>query len=137
MKNLMVAFTLFVLGRIYPFWANFVEKIRIVSLSWNLVPLVPILIRICIIQCFTILFLVIFGPKIQIVSLRWNSVQSLIQICRIWWKYLFSANLVQKVKIVSLSWNLVLILIRTWRIERLCLFFLLSNGSILFLENLF
>ena len=64
MKNLMVAFTLFVLGRIYPFWANFVEKIRIVSLSWNLVPLVPILIRIFKIQwwcSFYLFYNTLFG----------------------------------------------------------------------------
>ena len=59
-----------VLDRKYPFWRNLVQKIKIVSLSWNLVPR---LIRICIIQhwCFLFLFsaentfLVKCGSKIQ------------------------------------------------------------------------
>ena len=34
----MVMFTFFVLDRTHPFWGNLVQKIKILSLSWNLVP---------------------------------------------------------------------------------------------------
>ena len=57
------------------------KKIRMVSLSWNLVPR---RIGICRIQWYCLLFLFKTGNT------------------------LFWANLVQKLKIVSLSWNLVL-----------------------------
>ena len=60
----------------HPFWANLPQKIKIVSLSWNLVPR---LIQICKIQwwCF---FFSIFDRK-----------------------YIFWANLVQKIEIASLN----------------------------------
>ena len=38
MKNSVVVFTFSVLDRKYPFWANFILKNKIVSLSWNLIP---------------------------------------------------------------------------------------------------
>ena len=72
-----------------------VQKVKIISWSWNLV---PTLIRICRIQlwcslfCFWVemLFLGKFGPKDEIVSSRWNSRFKLFQICRIqWWRSLF------------------------------------------------
>ena len=62
-----------------PLWANLVQNIKIISLSWNLVPR-PIWI--CRIQWWCSLFFVLD------------------------WKYFFWANLVQQTKIVSLSWNL-------------------------------
>ena len=37
-QNSKVVFTFSVLNRKYTFWANLVQKIKIVSLSWNLVP---------------------------------------------------------------------------------------------------
>ena len=36
--NSMVTFTFSVLDQKYPFWANLVQKYKIVCLSWNLVP---------------------------------------------------------------------------------------------------
>ena len=38
MQNSMVMFTPSVFDRKYPFWTNLVQKVKIVSLSWNLVP---------------------------------------------------------------------------------------------------
>ena len=54
MQNSMVEFVLFVLHWKYPFWVNLVQKIEIVSLSWNVVPR---LMRICRIQWRCSLFL--------------------------------------------------------------------------------
>ena len=47
MHNSMVKFTFFVFGRKYPFFANLVQNVKIISLSWNLV---ASLIQICKIQ---------------------------------------------------------------------------------------
>ena len=57
MQNLIVVFILFVSDWKYLFWTNSVQKIIIVSLSWNLG---PILIRICRIQWRCSLFLFFF-----------------------------------------------------------------------------
>ena len=62
----------------YLFWVNLIQKLRIISLSWNFVPR---LIKICRILWWCSLFLFStgysfldkFGPKkIKIVSLIWN-----------------------------------------------------------------
>ena len=89
----------------YPFWANLVQKIKIVSLSWNLVPK---LIRIW---------------RILMVVFTFSVFRQ---------KYPFWPNLVQKIKIASLSWNLALRLIPVCRIWWWRSFFLFSTGSILF-----
>ena len=78
------------------FWANLAQKIKIVSLSWNLVPM---LIWICKIQrgcslfpfsTVNIFFWANFVQKIKIVSLNWTLVPRLIRICTIqWWCWLF------------------------------------------------
>ena len=47
MQNSMAMFIFFVFDRKYLFWANLVQKVKIISWSWNLVAR---LIRICIIQ---------------------------------------------------------------------------------------
>ena len=47
MQNSMMLFICFVFEWKYPFWVNLVQKIKIISLSWNLV---PTLIRICRVQ---------------------------------------------------------------------------------------
>ena len=96
MQNSMVMFTFSVSKWKYPFWANLVQKIKIVSLCWNLA---PSLIWICRIQwwCWLLPFLAgnvlygeIWSKKIKIVSLCWNLGPRLIQICRIqWWCSLF------------------------------------------------
>ena len=68
-QNSMVLFTFSVFNRKYPFWVSLVQKLKIVSFSWNLV---PGLIRICKIQWWysfffrpEIPFLGKFGPKNQ------------------------------------------------------------------------
>ena len=38
MQNVMVTLTFSVLNQNYPFWENSVQKIKIVTLSWNFVP---------------------------------------------------------------------------------------------------
>ena len=88
MQNSMMLFTFVEWKRL--FWANLVQKIKIVTLSWNLV---PTLIRIYRIQWWCLFFFV-FDRK-----------------------YLFGVNLVQKIKILVLSWNLVPTLIWTRRIQ--------------------
>ena len=67
MQNLVVVLTLFIFDQKNPFWVNLIQKIRTVSISWNLVHR---LIRICIIQHFLhfwpeVFFLGKFGLKIQ------------------------------------------------------------------------
>ena len=73
----------------YPFYANLVQKVKIVSLSWNLV-----------------------ARLIQIYRIQWWC--SLFVLNQ---KYLRWANLLQKFKIVSLRWNLVPRLICVCRIQ--------------------
>ena len=58
MQNSIAVFTFFVFDQKCPFWINFVQKIKIISLSWNLV-LTPI--RICRIQWCCSLFLFLNG----------------------------------------------------------------------------
>ena len=95
----------FVFDRKYPFWANLVEIVNIVNLSQNLASR---LIRICRIQCYCSLFLILTGNT------------------------LFWANLFQKIKIISLNWNLVPRLIRIWRIQWWCsLFLFLTRNTLL------
>ena len=120
MQSPMVVFTFCVLDWKHPFWANLVQKLNIVSLSWNLV---SILIRICRIQfCLHCLyfrmetpFLGRFGPKNQ------N--------CQFKLKFGTYTNsnmqnsAVQKIKIVRLSWNLVPRLIWTCRTQWWCSLF--------------
>ena len=122
MQNSMMLFTFLVFDRKSFLCANLVEKVKISSLSWNLVLR---LILICRIRWWSSLFLFLTGntlfgqirpKKIKIVNLSWNFVDSLIQICRIQWccsifsfsiEIPFCANLVQKMKIISLRWNLL------------------------------
>ena len=54
MQNSMVMFTFSVFDRKYPFWGNWVQKVNIISWSWNLVLR---LIQICRIQWWCSLFL--------------------------------------------------------------------------------
>ena len=95
LQNLIVKFAFSVFNWIYPFWANLVQKIKIVSFSCILVPR---LIRICRVECWFPFFLCVFfccrsdlpflakfAPKNHVCEfkLKVNSVQSLIRICRI------------------------------------------------------
>ena len=131
------------------FCANLVQKIRIVSLSWNLV---PTLIRICRIQWCCLLFLFLTGntlfgkmsPKIQNFLFKvkcdtwtsWKMQNSmvLINFSALGWEYIFWVNLVQKIKIVRVNWNLV---IPIWTIEWWSLFFFVFDRKYRFLENFF
>ena len=61
MQNSMVVFTFSVSDRICPFCANLVQKIKIFSLSWNLI---PTLIQICWIYRWCSLFPFSTGNKI-------------------------------------------------------------------------
>ena len=139
MQNSMILFTFFVFEWKYPFWANLVQKVKIISWSWNLVAR---LIRICRIQwccslfCFwvEIPFLGKFGPKnqnchfkLKIGTYTNSNMQNsmiLFTFFVLERKYPFWANLFQKIKIVTLSWNLAPTLIRICRIQWWCLFFL-------------
>ena len=76
MQNSVTLFTFFIFDWKYPFCANLVQNVKIVSLSWNLVPR---LVRIWKIQSWCSLFLFLIGNT------------------------LLGENFVQKVKIVSLK----------------------------------
>ena len=76
--------------RKYHFWAHLAQKIKIISLSWNLVP-----------------------RLIQISRIQWW--YSLVFVSD--WNSPFWSNLVQKNKIVSFSWSLLSGLIRICRIQ--------------------
>ena len=58
MHNSMVMFNFSVFDWKYPFWTNLVQKVKIISWSWNLVPR---LIRICRIQWWCWIFLFLIG----------------------------------------------------------------------------
>ena len=125
MLNSMMLFSFFVFEWKYPFSTNLVQKIKIFTLSWNLV---PTLIRACRIQWWCsffsfwseIIFWDKFSPNSKNYQLRLkygtytnsNMQNSMMLFTFFEWKCLFLANLVQKVKIISWSWNLVLALIQ-------------------------
>ena len=105
MQNSMGMFTFSVFNTKHFFWANLIQKIKIVNLTWNLVPK---LIQKCRIQWECSLFLFSMGNTF------------------------FWANSVQKIQIVNLIWNLVLALIQIYRIQCWCSLFLFSSESTLF-----
>ena len=141
-------FIFFVFEWKYLFWANLVQKVKIISWSQNLVAR---LIRICRIQwyyslfCFwvEIPFLGKFGPKSQNCHFKLkigtynnsNMLNSMVMYIFFVFdqKYPFGANLVRKVKIISWSWNLVPRIIRTCRIQWCCsLFCFFLSGNTFF-----
>ena len=144
----MTLFTFFVFEWKCPFWANLIQKIKIVTFCWNLVPR---LIRLCkthwcySLFCFwvEIPFLGKFGPKHQNCHFKLkfgtytssnmqNSMMIFIYLFFFDRKYPFWANLVQKVNSISWNWNLGPRLIQIWRIQWWCSFFLFLIGSTLF-----
>ena len=142
MQSSMVMFTSSVFDREYPFWANLVQKIKILSLSWNLI---PTLTRICRIQwwCFVFFstrstFLSNFCPKNQNCQLKLKfAIQNsmmMFSFSVLDRKYRFWVNFVQGVKIVKLSWNSVQSLVRVCRIRGW--FFFVKTESTLFREIL-
>ena len=130
MQNSVMLFAFFVFDWKYPFWANLVQKVKIISLSWNLV---PTLTGICKIQWWYLLslFLIrntLFGQiwsksqnyqfKLKFGSYTNSKMLNSIAVFPFFvfdQKCTFWANLVQKVKAISLGWNLVSILIRICR----------------------
>ena len=121
-----------------PSLSKFGPKIKIISLSWNLVPR---LIQIYRIQWWCPFFLfstgnTLFGqtcPKILNCQfkLKIGQIDLIMQKSVLVFtfvvldqKYHFSANFVQKIKIASLSWNLVLRLIQVCKIQSWCWLFL-------------
>ena len=125
------------------FWATLVQKIKIASLHWNLVPW---LIWISRIQWWWIpvltgntFFWANLVPKFRIVCLKWNLAARLIQIYGIQW-FSFSdqkyprSNLVQENKLsVQAEIWLVPGLIRICRIQWRCSLFPISTGNLDFL----
>ena len=151
MQNSMMLLTFFVFDWKYPFWANLVQKIKIISLSWKLV--------LTLIQnwvsnaelsghvhffCFwsEIHSLGKFDPKNQNYQFKLkfgtytNSNMKNSMACSLFSflirNIFFGANLVQKVKIINLSWDLVASLIWISSIQWCCSLFLFSNGNTLF-----
>ena len=112
------------------FWVNLVQKLRIISLSWNFVPR---LIQICRIPWWCSPFWANLVKKNQNVSLswickktnlnKWNSIR-MFTFSVFDHKYLSWTNLVQKFKIVCSKWNLIQRLIRICKIQWWCLFYL-------------
>ena len=115
----------------YIFWVNLVQKLKIISLSWNFVTR---LIQICRIPwwyslfCFRleIQFWANLIQKIKIVSLSWNFALDYAELYRKYVVFTFSVldqkntfrvNLVKKIEIVSLSWTLIPRLIWICRIQ--------------------
>ena len=93
LQNSMMIFIFFCLRLEIPFLANLVQKIKIVCLSWNLVPLEY----------------AEFNGRVHVFCLDR--------------KYLFWANLFVKIKIVSLSWNLISRLYQICKIRFWCSLF--------------
>ena len=123
----------------YLFWVNLVQKLKIISLSWNFVPR---LIQICRIPWWCSLFLFStgntflgkFGPKNQNcqfklkfgtkTNLNMQNSMMIFTFSAFDHKYLSWANLVQKFKIVCSKWNLIQRLIQICKIQWWCLFYL-------------
>ena len=134
MQNSMMTFTSSVFDQKYPFWENLFQKLKIVSLSWNLV---PCLTQICRIQWWcsllpfltgNIFFGLIWSKNSKLFKLKFgtwtnlNMQNSMVMFTFSFFvqRYSFLANLAQKVKVVSVSWNLVLKLIWICRIQWQC-----------------
>ena len=105
MQNSMALFIFSALDRKHLFWTNLAQNIKLVSLSWNIV---PSLIRICRFQWWCWYFLFYMGNTF------------------------FWENLVQKINILRLNLNLVPRLIRICRIHWWCWYFLFHMGKTLF-----
>ena len=134
----------------YPFWAKLVQKVKIICLSWNLVP-TPI--RTCKIQWWYSLFLFLigntllgkFGPKSENCQLKLklgtytnsNMQNSMVMFTFSGFgqEFAFWANFIQKIKIASSRWNSRLKLIQICRIQWWCSLFLFLSGNTLFGQN--
>ena len=133
MQNSMMQLTVFVFHWECPFWADFVQNVKIVSLRRTLIRRV-----IDMQNSMMLLTVFVFDRKcpfwvnlvqivnVQIVSLRWNLIPIIIWICRTQWRCsLFSfyrkrpfwANLVENVKVVSSRLNLVASIQLHWHLD--------------------
>ena len=135
MQNSFVVFTFSVFDQKHTFWANLVQKIKIVSLSWNLISRKIGIDRIqwcCSFFQFSTgsTFSGKFGP---VNSNMQNSVV-LFTFSGFEQQYLFCAHLLQKNKIVSLSWHLVPSIIGTWWVHWWCSLFLFSTWNTLLVQ---
>ena len=117
MQNSMMVFTFSVFDQKYHFWANLIQKIKILRLSWSLLPRVIIVIRRSQWRCSLFLFSTrntlygqIWSKRMKLFFLGWNLV------CRLIHLFTFSVfdqkppfwiNFFQNIKMISLSWSLV------------------------------
>ena len=125
----------------YSFWASLVQKVKVVSLSWNLVlrlinfeyaefnggvyflsfrPKIPFFVKFCpkIQNC---LYIVTFGTQS---NLDMQNSMAMLTFPLPYRKHPFWGNWIKKIKIFSLRWNLVPRLIRISRIQWWCTLFL-------------
>ena len=136
-----------VLDQKNPIWANLIKKIKIVSLSWNLVPrliciygiqwrslFLFLTINIVLGQIWSKnskLFKVKFDTK---ANLNMQNSMMMFTFSVFDLKYLFWANLVHKIKIVRLSWNFAL---DEFEYPELCRKYVLLTFSVLDQKNPF
>ena len=109
MLNSMALFAFSILDRTYPFWANFVQKIKIVCLRRNLEHR---LTRIC--ESRKFIFVVLDRKRSSFCQIRPKNSKFVTYFER---KCSFGANAVQIFKFVCLRQNLVLRLIRTSKFD--------------------
>ena len=155
-QNPMVMFNFLGFEWKYTFWANLVQQIKNVTLTWNLVPTLKAEIWYLLelehaefngdvySSCFwlEIPFLGKFAPKNHSCHFKLkfgtytNSNMQNSMVMFIFFvfdrKYPFWANLVQNIKIATLTWNLVPTLIRILRIQWCVSLFLFLSGNALF-----
>ena len=82
MQNSIGVFIFLVFDQKCRFWANLVQKVKIISLSWNLVRKFGNLVLVSF-SAGNTLFETIWSKKWKINSLMWNLIPRLIPICRI------------------------------------------------------
>ena len=145
----MVVFTFSIFDRNYPSWANLVQKIKFINLSWNLVPRV---IRICTIQRWCWLFM--FSTKNTLFGQIWSKKKNCqfklkprlirIFIIQLWCSFFvafdrkdfWGGKFVPKMfKIVCWIWNLEPRLFRICRIQSLFSIFHFLNQKYYFSFN--
>ena len=147
MQNSMILFTFLVFEWKYPFRANLVQKIKIISSSWNLV---PALIRTCRIQWWYSLFLFLIGntlfrqiwskkSKLSVEAEIWylHSFEYAEFNCGVhffcfWVEMLFLGKFGPKDEIVSSRWNSRFKLFQICRIQWWRSLFLFLSGNTLF-----
>ena len=128
LKNSVVMFTFSVFDRKYPFWANLVQKFKIVCLKWNLTPRPS---RICQIQRWyspfyfrrEILFLGNFDQKFDRFRPEIHFLENLLpkfKIDCLNWKATFDVTWLISQQFTRRDFNPVafLVLIKSWKISK-------------------